>query len=243
VVHIVVLMGAIVKIRFILKVFMCCVVFFSTNVFAKRGFEAPPKATVQWVSQSGKVEGMDLSIRRFEIHNMSVDDVLAYYEKKWKGKAAQSDLKPWKMIGTVRGKEYWNVQVQSRASGGSWGYLSVSDLPDVLKNKKPFGVEARQGKKFPSLTGSSVINDFSQDDVGKKGRTLLIQNESSVATNANYYRNYYVGRGYGVSMDQSDLRSASYVLVFNKLNESVSLAITRSGDKTSVVANEVIRGF
>jgi len=232
-----------VNIRLILKILMCCLVFFSANISAKRGFEAPPKATVQWVSQKGKVEGMNLAIRRFEIHNMSVDDVLAYYEKKWKGKAAQSDLKPWKMIGTVRGKEYWNVQVQSRVGGGSWGYLGVSNLPDVLKKKKPFGIEARQGKRFPSLAGSNVVNDFEQDDIGKKGRTLLIQNKSSVATNANYYRNYYVSRGYGVAMDQSDLRSASYAMVFNKLNESVSLGITRSGDKTSVVANEVIRGF
>lgn len=208
-----------------------------------RKFDAPPQASVQWVSQSGQIEGMQLSIRRFEVSSMSVQDVLQYYHNKWKERAAETEMPPWKMIGTVAGKEYWNVQVQPRSGGGAWGYLSISDLPDVLKKKKPFGSEANSRNRFPAMAGSQIINDFQQKDVGKKGRTLLIKNDFSVSSNANYYRNYYQSRGYHVTTDQSDIRTGSYVMIFNKLNQSVSLAINQVDGQTNVVANEVTGGL
>jgi len=229
-------------------IFIIVVLCVHNNAWAKAKFKAPPRSTVEWVSPESRVEGMELKIRRFEAVSLSVDDVLKFYRKEWKDLAAELDVPPWKMIGTKQRKEYWNVQIQKRAAGGVWGYLSVSDLPDLIDQGKPFGanaegVKGNGGQGFPKMSGSTVINDFAQRDIGRKGRTLLIQNDFSVSSNASFYRSHYENRGYRSTIDQGDSGRGSHVLFMNKGNEQVSVTINQLQGKTSITANEVSNGF
>ena len=235
-------MGGIVNIRFLIFICGLC---FITSALAKPRFDAPPRATVEWVSPDGQIEGMQLAIRRFEVPSMTVDEVLQFYRRKWKDQAAEVEMSPWQMIGTKQQGEYWNVQVQAGANGGAWGLLSISDLPDMIDNDKPIGSNAKgnSGKRFPMMAGSSVVNDIAQRDIGSTGRTLLLQNEFSVSSNASFYRNYYQTRGYQAMVDHTDARAESHVLVLNKLNHGISLTINKLDGKTSIVANEVKNGF
>lgn len=240
--RIVVQMGGIVNIKYVIAFSLTC---FTLSAFAGPRFDPPPRATVEWVAPDTQAEGMQLQIRRFEVPSMTVEDVLKFYRQKWKELAAETELPPWQMIGTKQGGEYWNVQVQPRSDGGAWGFLSVSDLPDMIDKGKPIGSNATKGtgKNFPMMGGSVVISDLSQKDIGSTGRTLLLENDFSVSSNANFYRNYYESRGYNTMADQADARANSHVLVMNKMNKGVSVTINKVEGKTSIVANEVKSGF
>lgn len=213
----------------------------SLPVWAGRDFVAPPNAKVEWVAPEAKVEGMQLNIRKFTVLNMSTESVLAFYRKEWKDESAELDMPPWKMVGTKRGSEYWNVQVQSGASGGAWGYLGISDLPGIIEKGRTVGGD--RGKGFPKMSGSKVINDNQYNDIGKKSRTLLLQNKFSVASNVSYYRNHYVNSGWSSVMDRPSQLNGGHVLYLSKGSESLGITFSRAEGKTSVVANEVKHGY
>ena len=217
------------------------VLLYSCVTWASRGFVAPPNAKVEWVTPEVKTEGMQLKIRKFTALHMSVDGVLQFYRQKWEDEFAEVDMPPWKMIGTKQGKEYWNVQVQSGDSGGAWGYLGVSDLPGILEKGRELG--GRKGKNFPKMAGSTVVNDNNYKDIGKKSRTLLLQNKFSVASNVSYYRNHYVNSGWNMVMDRSSQLDGGHVLYLSKGSESLGLIFSRRDKGTSVVANEVKHGY
>lgn len=210
-------------------------------IWAGKNFIAPPKAKVEWVAPDAKTEGMQLEIRKFTVLNMSMDDVLAFYREEWKDEFAEIEMPPWNMIGTKQDKEYWNVQVQARAGGGSWGYLGISDLPEILEKGRKLG--GRKGKGFPQMAGSTVVNDNKYKDIGKKSRTVLLQNKFSVASNVSYYRNHYVNNGWHTVMDRSSQLNGGHVLYLSKGSESLGITFSRNDGKTSVVANEVVHGY
>lgn len=208
---------------------------------AGKGFDAPPKAKVEWVTPDAKVEGMALKVRRFEVSKMTMDEVLEFYRDEWKDEFAEVEMPPWQMIGTKQGKEYWNVQVQPAVNGGAWGYLGVSDLPELLEKGKALG--GGQGKGFPKMAGSTVVNDNSYKDIGKKSRTLLLQNKFSVKSNVSYYRNHYGNSGWNIVVDRPAKISGGHVLYLSKGSESLGLTFSQNEGKTSVVANKVKHGF
>jgi hypothetical protein len=202
---------------------------------------APPGAKVEWVTPDVKTEGMQLKIRKFTVLNMSMDNVLTFYREEWEDEFAEVDMPPWKMIGSKQGKEYWNVQVQPRAGGGAWGYLGASDLPELLEKGRKLG--GRKGKGFPQMAGSTVVNDNRYKDIGKKSRTILLQNKFSVVSNVAYYRNHYVNNGWNTAMDRPSQLNGGHVLYLSKGSESLGITFSRSDGKTSVVANEVVHGY
>ena len=202
-------------------------------------FPAPPSATVENIAGSVTSMGMNLNIRRFKIER-SVETVLTFYRNLWGKEASESEMPPWMMIGRIDGDHYYNVQVQSVAAG-SWGYLSISDLPGRLEDQS---YEYPDGGNFPKMNGSQVIDDQVSDDPGKKGRTLMIANGFSVKSNHSFYKNHYRNQGWNVVMDQqTEPRQAAYALYMTKGPKTVTLTIFESDGKTMVVANEVNRGL
>lgn len=220
---------------------LVCLLLPCGTAWAASDFTAPPNAKLEWVTPDATTEGMQLRIRKFTAISMSVDDVLKFYREEWVDEFAEVDMSPWKMIGTKQGKEYWNVQVQAGASGGSWGYLGVSDLPEILEKGRTLG--GKKGKGFPKMAGSTVINDNQYKDIGKQSRTVLLQNKFSVASNVSYYRNHYINNGWNAVMDRPSQLNGGHVLYLSKGSESLGMTFTRSDRKTSVVANEVKHGY
>jgi len=197
---------------------------------------APPHARVASVAGDTGALGMRLAIRRFE-SEQSPEAVLAFYRKRWKGRAAEAAMPPWRMIGRLVDGEYHNVQVQAAAGGGSWGYLSVSDLP--RRARKGRYTLADLGKGFPRMGGSRVLDDQPSRDAGKRGRTLMLQNGFSVAGNAGFYRRHYQGQGWRLLLDEAvAARGRGQVLAFARRGERLLIAINRSDENTTtVVAN------
>ena len=200
----------------------------------------PPGAQVQQLAGSTSALGMQLRIRRFS-SDMPVEQVLAYYRKLWK-EYNEFEMPPWRLIGRLDEGNYLNVQVQPDGDGGSWGYLSIGDLPKRLAEKR-FGL-ALGKEAFPMMSGSTLINEQVDDDVGKKGRTLLISNSFSAQSNRNFYRNHYRGQDWSVLMDKTiNPGKGQYALFFQRGGETVALAIQREQDATVIVANHVKRGL
>ena len=181
-----------------------------------------------------------LRIRRFEV-DLQVEQVLAFYRGQWPDEFAESEMPPWKMIGSRQGDEFFNVQVQAKGRNKSWGYLSVSDLPKRVDQKQ---YSLQMGKHFPMMSGSQIINDQLDKNVGKTGRTLLIFNRFSVSANTKFYRNHFRSQGWDLIMDQqTGGTEPGQALYFRRDHESLALTINAQDNRTSIVANQVSRGL
>lgn len=203
-------------------------------------FPPPPNAEVASISSSTKAMGMQLEIRSFYV-KLSPDEVLAFYKRLWKDQSVESEMPPWRMLGTRQDRHFLNVQVQPKGAEGAWGYLSVSDLPERLDNKS-YGTDT--GPAFPMMGGSQVLDDQQSKDIGKSGRVLLIKNGFSPRANLHFYKNHFHGQGWDILMDeQTAPRDGGYALYMNKGSESLTLTINRLEGETSIVANQVKRSL
>lgn len=203
-------------------------------------FPPPPDAEVASIASSTTALGMQLEICSFSV-KATPDEVLGFYADLWKDQGVKSEMPPWRMIGTRKGSQFLNVQVQPRGNGVSWGYLSVSDLPERLDNKS-YGIS--MGPAFPMMSGSEILDDQQSKDLGKTGRVLLIKNSLSPTANLHFYKNHFRGQGWEILMDeQTAPRQAGYALYMSKGSESLTLTINRLDGETSIVANQVKRSL
>lgn len=203
---------------------------------------APPDSQVSSISTSVTSLGLHMKISKF-VSDSSVDEVLQFYKDYWKDEAAESTMLPWKMIGTRQGDEFLNVQVQAGDRDKSWGYLSRSDLPKQLDDKT-YSMPNARSANFPMMSGSRVMDDQYSNDPGKKGRTLLLENDFSANTNHTFYRNHFKNKGWDIVMDEAtSKRNSSYALFVRKGSKTVAVTIAKLNNKTSIVANEVTKGL
>ncbi len=219
---------------------LCLGLWLPLSVSADADFPPPPDATVVNISSSTTSIGMQLQIRRFQV-DMSLEEVLSFYRTFWKDGSAEADMSGWKMIGSRQGNHYLNVQVKPNGRNKSWGFLSVSDLPQRLDNKN---YSVQMGGRFPMMSGSQILDDQLSDDIGKEGRTLLIVNKFTPKSNLNFYRKHYRNQGWNIVMDeQTQPRSTGFALYVNKGQQSVGITVNKLDGQTSIVANHVKRGL
>jgi hypothetical protein len=195
-------------------------------------FPEPPRSTITDVSESTSAYGITMGIRRFE-SRLNKDQIIEYYNAYWKDTAAITLFDPWEMIGKVESRQFVNVQVQNGFSG-SWGYLTISDLPTAIKKDK---IQAPTGAGFPSMSGSQVLSDQTHNDLTKTGRTLVINNNFSVNSNGQFYRNHYQSQGWQLVADSKGSRLKGAAMTFTKGRQILSLTINQVNSSTSVVAN------
>jgi hypothetical protein len=203
----------------------------STEVLAF-DFPNPPKSTITEVSENTSTFGITMQIRRFE-SQLSQEDIIDFYNQHWKDTAAITLFDPWEMIGKVEHKKFVNVQVQNGFSG-SWGYLTISDLPTAIKKDR---LRVPDGSDFPSMSGSRVLGEQHYNDATKTARTLLLNNDFSTASNGNFYRNHYQSQGWQLVADTRGSRLKGEAMTFSKGRQILSLTINEFKSGTSVVAN------
>ncbi len=197
----------------------------------------PPDARVEQVSGASTLNGMRMSVRRFQTKK-SVDYVLRYYRQLWRRSRKElpgymeNGFGPWQMITRLDGEYLLSVQVQAAGSSDAWGYLAVSHLDPAQARAKP-------GRGFPMMDGSSVINDIPSDDIGKQGRTLLLTNGFTASANAEYYIGHYVDRGWSVSMKGGTDRGDARILSFQRTASEVIVTVHGLEQGSVVVANIV----
>lgn len=211
-------------------------------IAGKPKFPAPPNASVEQVANNLNMNGIKSDIRAFHSKD-SIEDVVEFYRKKWKrpvkkdmpGFVETIDAAPWYIISRVEDDYLLTVQVQVKANdkSGSWGYLSMSPLPDP-NSKSP-----ELGKSTPKIPGSIVMNQMLHDDLGKKAITTMLSNTHSVKNNADYYRNYYYGKGWKLETDQQLGRDEGHSLVFKTRRNRVTIMLLKDEVYTRIVVNSV----
>lgn len=206
----------------------------------KDSFPIPPGANLVAVADQLNYEGMTMQVRKFDVE-MSVQEVLNFYRGSWRGMFVENDMPPWKMISSKQGDKFYTVQVQASGATKSWGYLGVSDLPRLLEKGGKLGSTAQ--KFFPMMDGSKVVNDLNHDDLGRKSRTLWINNRFSVSSNAEYYRSFYTQQGWTKLVDQSADASRNHVLVFQQGDKTVNMTIDKSDQGTNIIVNDIENGL
>lgn len=202
---------------------------------APKPFPAPKWLERTGVAEEMIVNGLPSTVDYFE-SNRGVDDLLQFYRQQWNdspnGRSGyrEASVASWHVISRLEDGYLYSVQVQEKDNFGSRGYLAIGNLKEIEKKKE-------RTATIPQMSGSRVINDSTSLDPGKKGRTLLLVNNYSAASNSLFYRNYYLDRGWGTLTD-TDSKEA-FVLAFKKAGREIHLVISENGGASHVVMNIV----
>jgi len=205
---------------------------------AAEEFPAPDWLNREQVSETMIINGIPSLVQHFESYK-TIDELLEFYRKQWNNTTSEkpgyreAHVAPWYIISRLDGSYLYTVQVQQYGAFSIRGYLAVADLKAMqrsLKNDPP----------VPRMSGSKIINDVTSFDPGKKGRTLMLVNKYSVASNSSFYRNHYLERGWKRLLD-TDSENA-FVMVFRKHTEEAHLVITSTQGSTQIVMN-IIEGI
>ena len=203
------------------------------------GFPPPPNASLEWVSNAISWNGVDLGVRKFQSGDQ-IGDVADFYRKRWaKGIDGlpgyrEAFASPWLILSKLDGDHLLAVQIQPAGNGGSWGYLSISDLPALARGDDPARVSP---PSFPAMRGSQIVDDMSSRDPGKSGRVLSLTNAFSLDGNVTFYRDHYGASGWASQVDQA--YGSGHTLVFAHDGRQVHIVVRRSDTGSAVVANEV----
>ena len=224
------------RLAFGLIVFMGlpCMVLWSAIALAAPKFPPPPGSKIGLIAESMVFNGIEMDVRQFN-SKRSVEEVLEFYREFWpKGTEKQPGytetdaLEPWQLITRVEDGYLMTVQVTAAGRRGSTGLLGMSRLPNPEKLPK-------LGKNIPKMSGSRVFNDIKTKDIGKNGRTVALLNDFTVENNANFYRDYYSGHGFGLDMDKTVSGGDSHALRFSKRGQVVTIVINKTAEGTVVV--------
>ena len=197
----------------------------------------PPKTQLTQVTERALVKGMNLQISQFK-STLSVTEVVSFYQNLWPEKSIVTEFSPWTMVGSRSAQQFYNVQVQPQGKG-SWGYLSVSDLPKQLQ-QGVFGKSTKQ-LELPAMSGSQLIDQQRHQDLLNTSKTWVLRNSYSVDANSQYYLNYYLQRGWKLLQDTRGSGLKVRVLLLGKAGQSVSLSVRADNGQSEIVAN-LIKG-
>ena len=200
--------------------------------------EPPPGASVEWVGDDMKLNGVPMQIRRFT-SGMSVPEVMAFYRDRWKERISpvENTVGEWSIIGRQSGDFYLTVQAK-KSDRGSEGLLGVSRLPALATGSGPvFDI------RFPKMEGTDVVSDVDSNDKGKLGKTLILKNNFSVQSNASYYQSVLPTQGWKRNESYGGIRGDKYLLYFQRREEAASIVIAPHPDRgTAIVVNVVSNG-
>ena len=224
------------RLAFGLIVFMGlpCMVLWSGIALAVPKFPPPPGSKIGLMAESMVFNGLEMDVRQFN-SKRSVEEVLEFYRQFWPegtkeqpGYTETDALEPWHLITRVEDGYLMTVQVTAAGQRGSTGLLGMSKLPDPENLPK-------LGNKIPKMSGSRVFNDIKTKDPGKNGRTVALINDFTIENNANFYRDYYSGHGFGLDMDTTVSGGDSHAQRFSKRGQVVTIVITKTAEGTVVV--------
>jgi hypothetical protein len=200
-----------------------------------------PDAKLTWIAPGIAFNGLPMQIRQFDSKE-TPKAVLDYYRREWRGTKdrpgfVEYPLDGWQVVAALRERCFYTVQVKAVGRDGSTGLLGMSRLPDPNQVRDA-------GRNFPMMSGSNVINDIDHFDPGKRGRTLLFTNEFSPDANAGFYKRVLTSEGWQVVVDHAlpmvGNRTA-HVLSLRRGAAETSMTISRSGEVTNVLVNQVDR--
>lgn len=214
----------------------------SLAVHGMPDFPAPPRSQVSSVSKDMVMNGIASEVRQFH-SKWNTEKIHKFYADEWKyldgekpGFTESEAMLPWRLITRVEDGYLMNVQYQPADDGGTWGYLSISRLP--AKDARP-----DPDDRPPAMGRSHVMSSVRTEDVGQSGRSYVLRNDYSLASNVDFYRGYYERRGYAVQADRAVKRGHVHTLAFKNRLREVTIVITGTPRESQVVFNEVEHGL
>lgn len=202
---------------------------------AEVGIPAPLWMEQTAIADRMVINGLPSTVHYF-LADRKLEELLAFYRERWDeshaGRAGyrEAAVAPWHIISRLEGRYLLTVQAREKDAFTTEGFLAIADLRQI--EQKSDG-----GKRIPRLAGSEIVNDLTSYDPGKKGRTLMMVNDFSVSRNGNYYRDYYLDRGWGLLQDHEN--NGARVLSFRRSGKEAHIVITPASGGAVTVMNLV----
>jgi hypothetical protein len=145
---------------------------------------SPPKAKVQWVAESMRVNGVPMRVQHFD-SQAPRSEIVEYYRAYWTGggypmKPSVRALDDSIVVGQMHGPYLMTIKVKDGPHGTSEGLISVSR---VLGSK----VERSPGE-LPLMPGARVAQVVESYDAGRASREVLVSNPQGVPLVVSYYQ-------------------------------------------------------
>lgn len=156
-----------------------------------------------------------------------VAQIVAFYEKAWKGRVVTNALGDTTMVGHGDGNYFTSVRIAADGKGskGEIGIVNVGSAPKHFE----------AGKGLPRPMGSKVFNDIAYPDDPVPARTVALRNGLSAPQNASFFRERLVGEGWKPVSDNA-CAQGSCVLGYERGNANLNLVvIAEAGGQSQVV--------
>jgi hypothetical protein len=206
----------------------------------------PPKAKVQWIAQSMRVNGVPTRVMQFQ-SRASRQEVIAYYAAYWSGdgaggyvhKPSVHALGDATVIGQVHGPYLMNIKVEDAPNATSKGLISVAQVLGSKPDHDPGAVQL--------MPGAHVVSVVESSDPGKESRQVLILTPQPVSSVTQFYRASFVNAGW--TEVQGDVpprrvgRFTTSFAVFSRGASEMQLSIVDSpqGPGSTLLANLVTK--
>ena len=181
------------------------------------------------------VNGLPTRVSTFKVEKPATE-VLQFYQERWQknedGKnpgyaLAQTD--PWSVISRLERKRYLlTVQVRATSEFASTGFLAEADVKSIVR---------RKNSNIPMLRGSTVVNETTSYDPGKKATTVLLTNNQSVQANSQFYKQYYTERNWSSLLNQQQKKG--HVLFYQGRGKETHIVINGASGATQVVVTYI----
>jgi len=202
----------------------------------------PPRASVQWVGDSMRVNGVPMRIMQFQSSAAAHDIVeyyLAYWSRGYPAKPSVRPVGPATVVGQAHGPYFMTVKVRDADRGGSDGLIAVSRLLGTRIERSPGALSLMQGAK--------VLQVVESNDPGKTSRQMVISNTLAPPAVAQYYLSWFQSEGWQLVQHTDTPRTArapeSSFMVFQRDREEALVSVVAAaGARGSVmVANLVTK--
>lgn len=200
----------------------------------------PPRATVEWVAQESKVNGLPTRIQQFT-SELSAGEVLAHYRSRWRtasvGKPREFDSGPWRALSSWDGKVQFVVQVQPSSPQGSRGLLSMVSFAEKPRDILP--------SDWPTWRGTRVKQVTESIDGPVSSRLVTLISDDGLDINVQRWTQVWLSRGFVFSQQQSTPRSGAdqaWIGSFNREGESIDVVMKyQTADRRTYITVNVLR--
>ena len=218
----------------------------SGRVFASESWPTlpmPPKASVKWIAQNMRVNGVPTRVLGFQ-SRVGRAEMVEYYKAHWSGSFERApsvkDYKQSTIVAQKLGPFFMTVKVEDGPRGSSVGLISVAQIIGSRFDRSP--------GELTLMPGAKVISVVESDDPGKHSRQVVIQAPQMSALVSQFYQTSMVNAGWrqvqASTQPANGVRGAGHFIVFARDGREMQLSIVepRKGKGSTVLANLVTNG-
>jgi len=151
----------------------------------------PPKADVQWVAQSMRVNGIPTRVLQFQ-SRANRAEIVEYYRAHWTGgyplKPSVKAVDDSTVVGQKHGPYLMTVTVRDAPRDGSQGLIAVAQVAGSKVDLEPGAL--------PMMPGAHVVRVVESDDPGKHSRELVVVTPQPAQSVVHFYQAHFQNAGW-----------------------------------------------